>query len=159
VSDRDKLTFSERDKLQREKRAEGGSSRRGRGGRAQQRSRWASNSYKRKVEERLFGKKEDAPRRRLEERLREAHDTPNFLRVYREYAKTFGMPSSIDLLMLLLDLGEDREIVRVLEQLGDVVEDAPQEQRNLLRSRLRNLEMSASSDAVADAAADLLGQL
>jgi hypothetical protein len=158
VSDRDKLTFSERDKLQREKRAEGGS-RRGRGGRAQQRSRWASNSYKRKVEERLFGKKEDAPRRRLEERLREAHDTPNFLRVYREYAKTFGMPSSIDLLMLLLDLGEDREIVRVLEQLGDVVEDAPQEQRNLLRSRLRNLEMSASSDAVADAAADLLGQL
>jgi hypothetical protein len=158
VSDRDKLTFSERDELRRERRAEGGSPR-PRGARAQQRSRWANNAYKRKVEERLFGKKEDAPRRRLEERLREAHDTPNFLRVYREYTKTFGMPESIDLLMLLLDLGEDREILRVLGQLEDAVEAAPQEQRSLLRSRLRNLEMSASSDAVADAAADLLGQL
>jgi hypothetical protein len=113
VSERDKLTFSERDKLQREKRSEG-NSRRPRNGRAQQRARWASGAYKRKVEERLFGKKEDAPRRRLEQRLREAHDTPNFLRIYREYTKSFGMPEAIDLLLLLLDLGEDREIVRVL---------------------------------------------
>jgi hypothetical protein len=158
VSERDKLTFSERDKLQREKRSEG-NSRRPRNGRAQQRARWASGAYKRKVEERLFGKKEDAPRRRLEQRLREAHDTPNFLRIYREYTKSFGMPEAIDLLLLLLDLGEDREIVRVLKQLGATVDGAPQEQRSLLRSRLRNLEMSASSDAVADAAADLLGQL
>jgi hypothetical protein len=158
VSDREKLTFSERDKLQREKRSEG-NSRRPQNARAQQRARWASGAYKRKVEERLFGKREDAPRRRLEQRLREAHNTPNFLRIYREYSKTFGMPEAIDLLMLLLDLGEDRELLRVLEQLGATVEGAPQEQRNLLRSRLRNLEMSASSDAVADAAADLLGQL
>jgi hypothetical protein len=158
VSDREKLTFSERDKLQREKRAEG-NSRQPRNARAQQRARWASGAYKRKVEERLFGKREDAPRRRLEERLREAHDTPNFLRIYREYTKTFGMPEAIDLLMLLLDLGEDREILRVLEQLEGTLETAPQEQLTLLRSRLRNLEMSASSDAVADAAADLLGQL
>ena len=75
------------------------------------------------------------------------------------FTKSFGMPEAIDLLLLLLDLDEDREIVRVIKQLGATVDGAPQEQRSLLRSRLRNLEMSASSDAVADAAADLLGQL
>ena len=78
--------------------------------------------------------------------------------MYREYLKSFGMPRSIDLLLLLLDLDEDRETVRVVEELGEVAENAPPEQRSLLRSRLRNLEMSASSDAVADAANDLLGR-
>jgi hypothetical protein len=77
----------------------------------------------------------------------------------RDKLTFFGMPEAIDLLLLLLDLGEDREILRVIQQLGATVDGAPQEQRSLLRSRLRNLEMSASSDAVADAAADLLGQL
>jgi hypothetical protein len=158
VSDGEKLSFSERDKAQRERRS-GNGSRRSRGGKGSQRSRRSANAYKKKVEERLFGKKEDAARLRLAERLRNAHDTPNFLRIYREYTKSFGMPPEIDLLLLCLDLGEERELLKLIEHLGELAAEAPQEQRSLLRSRLRNLEMSATSDSVAYAATDLLGQL
>lgn len=157
MSDGDKLTTGDR----KQSRGDGGS---GRGGRRSRRGRSgrprrSSNAYKRKVEERLFGKREDAARLRLAERLREAHDTPNFLRIYREYTKGFGLPEEMDLLLLCLDLGDERELLRLLEKLGEVAATAPQEQKSLLRSRLRNLEMSASTDSVAYAAADLLGEL
>lgn len=96
---------------------------------------------------------------RLEERLRNAHGSPNFQRIYREFAKSFGMPEEFALLLLLLDLEDASDLVRVVEALGSALEGASLEQRSLLRSRLRNLEMSAPSDAVADAAADLLDRL
>jgi hypothetical protein len=154
VSERGKISFSELDRRRREKKRGGG-----RPKRSSRRSRAASAAYKRKVEERLFGKRGDQGRTRLEERMRAAHGTPNFLRAYREYSRSFGMPEEFPTLMLLLDLDDDREVVHVVEALRAVVKNAPLDQRNLLRSRLRNLEMSASSDEVADAAADLLGQL
>lgn len=121
-----------------------------------QRARYGSGAYKRRVEERLLGRGEGAARLRLEERLRSAHRTPNFPRLYREYLRAFGMPERIDLLLLLLDLENDREKLKVLERLSAALEGAAQEQRSLLRSRLRNLEMTTDSDAVADAASDLL---
>jgi hypothetical protein len=154
VSDRDKISFSELDRLRREKRS-GGGQRQPRGGR----SRASSAAYRRRVEERLFGKKGDGGRMRLEERLRNAHGSSNFQRVYREFVKGFGMPEEFGLLLLLLDLDDASDLVRVVGALGSALEDASLEQRSLLRSRLRNLEMSAPSDAVADAAADLLGRL
>lgn len=132
-----------------------GGGRRSRGGR----NRASVASYKRKVEERLFGKRGDQGRSRLEERVRASHGGPNFLRVYREYTKSFGMPDDTALLLMLLDLEDEREQVRVLEALRKTAAGAPLEQRSLLKSRLRNLEMSASSDALADAASELLTQL
>jgi hypothetical protein len=158
MSDGDKISFSELDKRRREKKS--GNGQRGpRGERAQRRSRAATAAYKRRVEEHLFGRSGDAPRMRLEQRLRESHDTPNFLRIYREYVKGYGMPERFPVLLLLLDLEDEREVLRVVEALGIAASDAAPEQKNLLRSRLRNLEMSASSDALADAAKDLLARL
>lgn len=152
----EKISFSERDRRRRESRRNGGNGgqRRSRG-----RSRGSAAAYKRRVEEQLFGKRGDQGRSRLEQRVRDAHGSPNFLRIYREYTKSFGMPEEIGLLLLLLDLEDEREVVRVVEALESSVAGAPQEQRALLKSRLRNLEMSASTDALADAAADLLAQL
>ncbi|MFQ5697201.1 MAG: hypothetical protein ACE5IL_02825 [Myxococcota bacterium] len=135
------------------KRSRSSSRSRGKRGR---RSRYGSGAYKRRVEERLLGRGEHAARLRLEERLRAAHRTSNFQRLYREYLRAFGMPEGIDLLMLLLDLDNDREKLKVLERLAATLEGAAQEQRSLLRSRLRNLEMTTDSDAVADAASELL---
>jgi hypothetical protein len=160
VSDRDdKLSFSELDRRRAEARREGGA-------RPQQsrndrfrRGRASTAAYKRRVEERLFGKRGDHGRGRLEERLRAAHGTPNFLRTFREYARSFGMPADLGMLTLLLDLEEEQEVVRVIEALGTALETAPPEQRSLLRRRLQNLEMSASTDALADAVAGLLARL
>lgn len=161
--DREKLTFSERDKRRREKKNGGGS---GSGGGSNggsnknpRRSRWASEAYKRRVDERLFGRKGDAARQRLEDRLRESQGSPAFLRTYREYVRDYGMPEDMQLLLLLLDLEDERESLKVMEALEVRVGTSPPEQKNLLRGRLRNLEMSTSSDALAEAATGLLSRL
>lgn len=130
---------------------------RGRGGR--RRGRWGSEANKRRIDERFFGKKGDAARFRLEERLRAAHGSENFLRTYKEYVKGYGMPEDIPLLLLLLDLKDEGEVLKVLSALDDSAQEAGQDQRSLVRSRLKNLEMSTQSDSLADAAADLLGRL
>ena len=129
---------------------------RSRGGRN---SRWGSEASKRRIDERLFGKKGDAARFRLEERLRAAHGSENFLRTYKEYVKGYGMPADIALLLLLLDLKDEGEVLKVLAALFDSAQAAPQDQRSLVRSRLKNLEISTQSDSLADAATDLLGRL
>ncbi len=158
VSDKDKISFSELDRRQRQKKGDG-NARRPRSQKAQRRARAASARYRQKIDEKLFGKKEDAPRLRMEQRLREAHGSPLFGRTFREYVKGYGMPGDIALLVTLLDLDEETALLRVLETLGEALEGAPPEQRSLLRMRLRNLEMSTSSDALADAAGDLLARM
>lgn len=158
MSDEDKPSFSEIDRRRREKKRSGGE-RRPRGGKAQRRSRSASASYRRRVEERLFGKKGDRARLRLERRLRDAHGTPNFQRTYREYVREAGVPDDAGLLGLLLDLSDERDLLQVAGAIEHKVSSLGPDQRSLLRSRLRNLEMSTESDAVADAAAGLLEQL
>ena len=157
MSDREKISFSEQDKRRKEKKKQGGGGGRrrgnGRGGRR------GSNAYKKKIEERLFGKKGEAGRMRMVERLRASQGTPSFTRIYREYVKGHGMPGDIQTLMLLLDVDEEREALKVIDALETAAESAPSEQKSLLKSRLRNLEMSTPSDALADAASDLVGRL
>lgn len=155
MGDRNKISFSELDRKRREKKQGGGGRRRG-GGRN---SRRATNAYKKKIEERLFGKKGDAGRMRMVERMRESQGTPNFTRIYREYVKGNGLPADIPTLMLMLEIDEEREALKVIDALENAAESAPNEQKNLLKSRLRNLEMSTQSDALADAAAELLDRL
>ncbi len=155
--DKDKVSFSERDRRSREKR-KNGDQKRPRGEGAQRRSRAASSMYRRRIDEKLFGKRGDAGRHRREERLREAHGSPNFVRTFREYVKDFGMPNDVQLLIRLLDLNEDRDVLKVIDAIGSAVEAAP-EHRSLIRKRLQNLEMTTGSDALADAAADLLGRI
>ncbi len=125
----------------------------------QQRARHQAARYRRKVEERLFGKKADRGRLRLEERLREADGQDNLLRSFREYVKAFGMPADVGLLLRLLDLETERDVLQVTDELERVADALAPEQKSLLRSRLRNLEMSTSSDSVADAAATLIERL
>ncbi len=125
----------------------------------QQRQRHTAARYRRKVEERLFGKKADRGRLRLEERLREADGPENLLRTFREYAKVYGMPGDVGLLVRLLDLEPARDILQVTDEIDRVAESLSAEQKSLLRSRLRNLEMATSHDSVADAAASLLERL
>ncbi len=132
-----------------------GGRRRGRG----RNGRWGSEANKRRIDERLFGKKGDAARYRLAERLRAAHGAENFLRTYKEYVKSYGMPDDIPMLLLLLDLSDEREVLKVLAAIDDTTQEAAQEQRSLVRSRLKNLEMSTQSDSLADAATDLLERL
>ena len=69
------------------------------------------------------------------------------------------MPGDVGLLGMLLDLDSGRDVLRVTEAIEDGLAGIGAEQRSLLRSRLRNLEMSTGSDAVADAAAELLDRL
>jgi hypothetical protein len=157
VGDRGKISFSELDRIRRGKRRGGDGTRRGE--QAQRKSRSAVNRYKRKVEERLFGKGENAARLRHEERLRESHGSPQFRSTCKDYFRTQGFPRDPGLLVLMLDLEEERDVLGVMEAIEGVIEEAAPEQKSLLRSRLRNLEMSASSDAVADAAADLAARL
>ena len=140
----------------------GNGKRRSRGGRGRGRGRnghWGSEASKRRIDERLFGKKGDAARFRLEERLRVAHGTEKFVRTDKAYLKAYGMPQAIPLLLLLLDLNDDTEVLKVLAALGKAAQEAVQEQRSLVRSRLRNLEMSTPSDSLADAATELLESL
>jgi hypothetical protein len=125
----------------------------------QQRARHQAARYRRKVEERLFGKKADRGRLRLEERLREADGQDNLLRSFREYVKSFGMPADVGLLLRLLDLENERDVLQVTDEIDRVADGLSPEQKSLLRSRLRNLEMSTSFDSVADAAATLLERL
>jgi hypothetical protein len=157
VSERDKISFSELDRKRREKK-KGSNERRPRGERAQQRSRAASLRYRQRIDEKLFGKREDAARLRLEERLRDTHGTQLFSRTFREYVKGYGIPEDVPLLVTLLDLDEERDLLQVLQALDRMVDSVQPEHRNLLRSRLRNLEMSTSSDALADAAGELLAR-
>ena len=161
MSDGNKPTFSELDRRRRGKRRGGnnGAERRPKGEKAQRRSRAVSAAYRRKVEERLFGKKSDRARIRLEERLRQSHGTQAFHRTFREYVKAVGMPEDVGLLGMLLDLSDERDVLRVVEGIEGQLERISPEQRSLVRSRLRNLEMSTEFDAVADAATDLLEQL
>ena len=158
VSDRDKTSSSDSDKRRREKPRRGGNGRsRSEGGKRG--ARRVSGAYKRRVEEQLFGKRNDAGRSRLEQRLRDAHASPTFLRTYREFKKSFGMPEQFGLLLMLLDLEDERELLGVLQALGEAVPRASVDERSLLRSRMRNLEMSASTDALGNAALELLGRL
>lgn len=120
--------------------------------------RRGSQAYKKKVEERLFGKR-DAGRGRMIERLRQAQGTPNFTRIYREFVKGHGMPDDLPTLILMLDIPDEREALKVIDAIYDIAVAAPNEQKSLLKSRLRNLEMSTSSDSLADSAADLLERL
>jgi hypothetical protein len=124
-----------------------------------QRRRNANAMYRRKMEEKLFGKKGDRARLRLVERLRESHGTPGFHRTFREYIKAHGLPEEVPLLVLLLDLEDERDVVKVLEGIDAVIESSSSDDRSLIRSRLRNLEMSTDSDSVADATASLLERL
>ena len=73
--------------------------------------------------------------------------------------KSYGMPEDIGLLMLLLDLETERDVLKVTEAIDGGLDSVSAEQKSLLRSRLRNLEMATPSDAVADAAANLLERL
>ena len=130
-----------------------------RGAGRNRRNRWTSEANKRRVADQILGKGEEPARRRLEERLRSAQGSPAFLRTYREYVRDYGMPRDIPVLLLLLDLDDEGETLKVLSALEESAATAPPEQKNLLRGRLRNLEMSASSDALADAAIELLGRL
>jgi hypothetical protein len=159
VSERDKLSFSELDRRAREARREGGGGGRPGGERQSRRPRASSAAYKRRVEERLFGKRGDNGRGRMEERVRSAHGTPNFLRTFREYHRTFGMPEDVGLLSLLLDLDDEADVARVVEALAAAAPAAPAEQRALLKRRLQNLEMSATTDVLADAASQLAARL
>lgn len=156
MSDQEKISFSERDKRRREQK---NGQKQPRGKPAQKRSRWASEAYKRRVDERLFGKKADAGRSRMEERLRQSQGSPEFLRTYRGYLRDFGMPADVNLLLLLLDLDEEREVLKVIEELDSSWKKASPDEKNLLRKRLRNFELATSSDALADAAADLLSRI
>ncbi len=150
----DKISFSERDKRGRDRKAGGDGRRPGRP------ARWASEAYKRKVDERIFGKRGDAAKRRVEERLRAAHGQPGELkRIYREYVREHGLPDDLNVLLLLLDLEDEREVLKVLHALGRSAESATPERKNLLRRRLQNFELSTSSDALGDAASALLGRL
>jgi len=125
----------------------------------QQRARHQAARYRRKVEERLFGKKADRGRLRLEERLREADGQDNLLRSFREYVKAYGMPADVGLLLRLLDLETERDVLQVTDEIDRVADGLSADQKSLLRSRLRNLEMSTASDSVANAAATLLERL
>lgn len=125
----------------------------------QQRARHQAARYRRKVEERLFGKKADRGRLRLEERLREAEGQDSLLRSFREYVKAFGMPADVGLLLRLLDLETERDVLQVTDEIDRVADGLSADQKSLLRSRLRNLEMSTSSDSIANAAATLLERL
>lgn len=157
MSDKDKLSFSELDRRRREKKRGNGNGR-PRGERGRQRSRAASARYRQKIDEKLFGKKGDAARHRLEQRLRDAQGSAVFGRTFREYVKGYGMPEDIPFLITLLDLDEERDLLKVMEALDGALDDAPPEQRSLMRSRLRNLELSTSFDSLADAAGDLLAR-
>ena len=150
MGDRDNLSSGQRNGRRRN---------RGRSGNGQRRPRVASAKYRRKIEEKLFGKKGDRARLRLTERLREAHGTPGFQRVFREYVRGYGLPENVDLLTLLLDLGEERDIVAVLGGIEEVRETISPEEKSLLRMRLRNLEMATEFDGVADATVELLDRL
>ena len=158
MSDRGKISFSELDRRRREKKMNGGE-RRPRGEQSHGRARAAAARYRQRIDEKLFGKKGDAARLRLEQRLRDAHGSPDFSRTFHEYVKGHGMPKDISLLLVLLDLEVERDVLKVMEALNEAAESAPPEQRSLLRSRLRNVEMSTSSDLLADAATDLLARL
>ncbi|MCP4004932.1 MAG: hypothetical protein GY725_12125 [bacterium] len=96
---------------------------------------------------------------RLEERLRESRGTPNFFRTFREYLKSYGMPEDLGLLLMLLDLETERDVLKVTEAIDGKLDSVSVEQKSLLRSRLRNLEMATSFDAVADAATSMLERL
>ncbi len=159
MSERGKISFSEQDRRRREKKKMNGGERRPRNEQAQARGRASAARYRQRIDEKLFGKKGDAARLRLEQRLRDAQGSSDFVRTFREYVKGYGMPEDIGLLLTLLDLDTERDVLRVLEALDSAAESAAPELRNLLRSRLRNLEMSTSSDALADAATDLLTRL
>lgn len=159
MGDRDKISFSELDRKRREKKQSGGGGGGGRRRGGSRNSRRSSNAYKKKIEERLFGKKGDAGRMRMLERLRQSQGTPNFTRIYREYVKGHGLPGDVPTLMLLLYVEEEREALQVIGALESAAESAPTEQKSVLKSRLRNLEMSTPSDALADAAAELVNRL
>jgi hypothetical protein len=163
LSDRDKIPTSDLDRRQRERKSGGNGNGHGQNGNGanakQQRARHTAARYRRKVEERLFGKKADRGRLRLEERLREAEGAENLLRSFREYVKSYGMPADVGLLVRLLDLEPARDILQVTDEIERVADSLSGEQKSLLRSRLRNLEMATSHDTVADAAASLLERL
>lgn len=162
MSERDKTPTGELDRRQREHRrgANGNGNGHGAGHDArQQRARHQAARYRRKVEERLFGKKADRGRLRLEERLRDADGPENLLRSFREYVKAYGMPADVGLLVRLLDLEPERDVLQVTDEIDRVAPSLSAEQKSLLRSRLRNLEMATSFDAVADAAAGLIERL
>jgi hypothetical protein len=161
VSEQGKTPSGELDRRQRERRngnGNGGGNGAGHDAR-QARARHQAARYRRKVEERLFGKKADRGRLRLEERLREADGPENLLRSFREYVKAYGMPGDVGLLVRLLDLEPERDVLQVTDEIDRVAGSLSPEQKSLLRSRLRNLEMATSFDAVADAAAGLIERL
>jgi hypothetical protein len=153
--DREKSTLREPTKPQRPSRY--GTARRSYS--QQRRARLANEAYKKKVDEQLFGTRGDTTQGRLEERLRAAQGSPGFMRMYREYVRDYGMPSDWNTLLSLLDLDDEREGLRVLRALAASVPSVTPQQKSLLRGRLRNLEMSTSHDAIADAAVDLLARL
>ena len=125
----------------------------------QRRARLANEAYKRKVDEQLFGARGDTTQGRMEERLRASNGQPGFMRLYREYVRDYGLPSDWNTLLSLLDIDDEREGLKVIRALENGVPAVSPQQKSLLRGRLRNLEMSTSSDAIADAAVDLLGRL
>jgi hypothetical protein len=89
--------------------------------------------------------------------VRQSHD--NLLRSFREYVKAHGMPSDVGLLVRLLDLQTERDVLQVTDEIDRVADALSLEQKSLLRSRLRNLEMSTQSDSIANAAARLVERL
>lgn len=122
-------------------------------------SKGSAAMFRRKVEEKLFGKKGDRARLRLIDRLRESHGTPNFERTFREYLKGYGLPDDLAILMMLLDLEQAQDVVQVLGGIEAGLGDISIDEKTLLRTRLRNLEMSTEHDLVADATAQLLSRL
>jgi hypothetical protein len=154
----EKVPLGDKSRTRKERKHGTGDGSSGRSG-GQKRPRVFSAAHRRRVEEKILGKKGDRTRLRLEERLRLAHGTPNFHRTFREYVKEVGMPQDVNLLVVLLDLDEERSVLQVIEAIEVELEAATLDQRSLLRSRLRNLEMSTASDRVADAASSLLARI
>ena len=159
MSGRDGISLSEIDRKRREKKRANGRARRSRSEGSQRRSKSAASRYRQRIDEKIFGKKSDTARQRFEQRLRDAKNPAEFERIFREHVKGNGMPPNMSSLIMLLDLAEEQNLLRVLEALSSAAKSAPPEQRNLLRGRLRNLEMSTSFDELADATTDLLGRL
>ena len=152
MDDRDKLSSGGRAGRRRGQRRRGG-------GGGQRRSRGSSAAYRRKVEEKLFGKKGDRARLRGVERLRAAHGTGGFQRAFREYFREYGLPEEFALQVLLLDLDDEHDVVAVIEGIGDRLDSISLEEKSLLRKRLQNLEMATEFDGVAYASVDLLARL
>ncbi len=156
--ERRKLSFSERDRLLRE-RGRGAGDRRPRGAVQEERSRVATNRYKKQLDAALFGKgrrvsESDAAARAV----RDAHGTPGLAAACRAYREAHGLPEDTALLQLFLDAREPEIVEAALGALEELRAEGRLAASSGLRSQLRLLAQEPD-DAVAEAAESLLARL